>query len=109
MVLLGWLWKSCLWGRGLLEKAIHWRIGNGCVPRPFSFKPISPAHTACPRGIWNENVIEQLFLPIDKELIYLIPLGIVNITVLSSLLTFDFMCFLVLVECPCIILSQTQH
>ncbi|PON95570.1 hypothetical protein TorRG33x02_087160 [Trema orientale] len=127
MVLLG-----C--GRGvsgveaLLEKAIHWRIGNGWLPRPFSFKPISPAPTACPLGIWNEHVIEQLFLPMDKELIYSIPFSTVNINmdigwdwilrwgnfkamlpVLSSLLKFDFMCFLVLAEFPCIILSQTGY
>lgn len=85
-----------MWGKELLEKGLMWRVGNGesikvyidqWILRPTDFKPISPKQLhpntrvsdlmSSPR-VWNHNLIDQSFLPLDADLIKGLPLSTSN-------------------------------
>ena len=76
-------WTAISHGLDLLKKGLIWRVGNGqqiriwrdsWIPRPFSYKPISPQGTCRFRfvsqllnnnGSWNVNLLQSIFLPCD--------------------------------------------
>lgn len=62
-----YIWRSILWGREVIHKGLRWRIGDGkqvkvyqsgWLPRPVTFKPISP------RSLPVETTVSEL---IDEE------------------------------------------
>ena len=89
-------WRSILSAQSIVKQGVCWRVGNGkdiriwgdkWLPRGSSFEVISPRlflhqdtrvseliHTE--RKSWKEEVIRQLFLPVDAETILGIPLSI---------------------------------
>ncbi|KAK3189322.1 hypothetical protein Dsin_028883 [Dipteronia sinensis] len=81
------VWKSLVWGRGLVEMDPRWRVGDGStieiyndkwLPRPTSFKIVSPKkatfrspHTLCwhyaADGIYSINSGYRLAMSLDGE------------------------------------------
>ncbi|KAK3211830.1 hypothetical protein Dsin_016536 [Dipteronia sinensis] len=88
-----YLWNSLMWGKGILEKGIRWRVGNGSsirvykdnwLPRPYTFKIIStPAinvdttvnNLFSSSGGWNLQLLKQNFLDCDVEAVLKIAIG----------------------------------
>ncbi|KAL0408285.1 UNVERIFIED_CONTAM: hypothetical protein Sradi_1762900, partial [Sesamum radiatum] len=88
-------WRSLLTAQPLLLSGCQWKVGSGnsirvcddsCIPRPRSFKPITPppmspgilkvAYLIYPiNRDWNMIKVEELFLPIDREVILNIPVS----------------------------------
>ena len=89
-------WRSILSAQSIVRQGVRWRVGNGkdiriwgdkWLPRGSSYEVISPRlflhqdtrvseliHTE--RKSWKEEVIRQLFLPVDAETILGILLSI---------------------------------
>lgn len=89
-------WRSIFSAQSIVKQGVCWRVGNGkdiqlwgdkWLPRGSSYEVISPRlflhqdtrvseliHTE--RKSWKEEVIRQLFLPVDDESILGIPLSI---------------------------------
>ncbi|KAK3212786.1 hypothetical protein Dsin_017492 [Dipteronia sinensis] len=71
------LWNSLMWGRGIIEAGIRWRVGRGSciriygdrwIPRPSTFKIISPQvldvnatveTLMSPSGGWDVDLVRQ--------------------------------------------------
>ena len=88
-------WRSILSAQSIVRQGVRWRVGNGkniriwgekWLPRMSSFEVISPRiflHQDTrvselintERKSWNEEVIRQLFLPVDADTILGIPLS----------------------------------
>ncbi|KAL0397570.1 UNVERIFIED_CONTAM: putative mitochondrial protein [Sesamum calycinum] len=88
-------WRSIMAAFDLFRAGCRWRVGTGAairvwadpwLPRPTSFRPITPAPTALvdmrvsdlidPFSLdWDVPKIRSLFWPIDSDLISSIPLG----------------------------------
>lgn len=80
-------WQAIEHGLELVKKGIIWRIGNGrsvrvwqdpWLPRDLSRRPITPknncrikwvADLMLDNGMWDANKINQIFLPVDVEII----------------------------------------
>lgn len=80
-------WRAIEHGLELVKKGIIWRIGNGrsvrvwrdpWLPRDLSRRPITPknncrikwvADLMLDNGMWDANKINQIFLPVDAEII----------------------------------------
>ncbi|KAK3212071.1 hypothetical protein Dsin_016777 [Dipteronia sinensis] len=87
------VWRSLVWGKDMLMAGTCWRVGNGesiciyadkCVPRPFTFKVISPpkldlnakvSQLITPTGGWDMHVLRENFVSSDVNDIIQIPLG----------------------------------
>ena len=89
------IWKSICDARCVLERGTRWRIGNGqsvsvwqdrWLPRPIYFKPMTPcvnfnlvnlkvSDLLLSSGSWNEQLVSDIFLPIDAEIICNLPLS----------------------------------
>jgi hypothetical protein len=85
-------WRSILAGRDVLTRGLIKRIGNGrstniwndpWIPMHFDARAITPhegqevinvSDLITKAGLWNEEVIKAIFLPIDANAILLIPL-----------------------------------
>lgn len=83
------IWKSVCDARCVPEKGSRWKIGNGLsisawhdrwLPRPTTFKPLSPclddnnlrskvSDLLLPSGNWNDELIRNIFLPVDADII----------------------------------------
>ncbi|KAK3218516.1 hypothetical protein Dsin_012486 [Dipteronia sinensis] len=81
------LWKSFMWGNGLLKAGTRWREGNGAsisiyknqwLPRPSTFKPISLSRLGrkakaqdllLPGEGWNVDLIHEFFWEENAKLI----------------------------------------
>lgn len=89
---VSYLWSSICWGRELLVNGIRRKVGNGTqikmfkdpwAPWPFSYKPITTAFDDDLRvsellhmnGGWDLNALSHLFLRMDVQLFFTIPLG----------------------------------
>ncbi|KAK3195710.1 hypothetical protein Dsin_027020 [Dipteronia sinensis] len=88
---ISFLWKSFIWGWGLLDAGSRWRIGDGSsvnfyhdlwLPRPSTFKVLSPpvlplstkvASLNSPSEGWNDSLVHDSFLPDDAVMILSIP------------------------------------
>ncbi|KAK3195485.1 hypothetical protein Dsin_026795 [Dipteronia sinensis] len=99
------LWKSLVWGRGLIEARTRLRVGRGTgiyvyqdrwVPRPSTFKVISPPvfrelttvnQLRSPTRGWNVELIRGNFLEEDAVVILSVP---VRITTAHDLLIWHF-------------------
>ncbi|KAK4401746.1 hypothetical protein Sango_0915300 [Sesamum angolense] len=88
-------WRSLLSARPLLTAGIRWQVGSGSsirvwgspwIPRPTSFRSITPVAVHEPNllvselvddesGEWKVSRLREIFLPIDIETILSIPLG----------------------------------
>lgn len=82
-----YIWRSIIWGRQIIKEWARWRIGNGkniriykdCwIPRPTSFKPISPPSLSTDAVVadlinaenqWDVETLNQHFMPSDADLI----------------------------------------
>lgn len=89
-------WRSIMAAHHLMQKGIHWNVGNGesirvwedkWLPSPSTFKVTSPrqflhAETRVSELIsyekvaWKTQIIEAIFLPHEAKLIKIIPLSI---------------------------------
>jgi hypothetical protein len=85
-------WRAIEYGLELLKKGVIWRVGNGqqiriwrdpWMPRCHSRRPITPKGTCRVKwvseligmdGRWNEQMVNQIFWPIDAEMILKIQL-----------------------------------
>ncbi|KAK3192992.1 hypothetical protein Dsin_024302 [Dipteronia sinensis] len=90
--LAGKVLKGLLWGKGLLDVGVRWRVGNGnsiriykdkWIPRPSTFKVVSPPTmneqdtVSCPiapSGSWNVPLLKNIFSIEDVNLILQIPI-----------------------------------
>ncbi|KAL0301990.1 UNVERIFIED_CONTAM: putative mitochondrial protein [Sesamum radiatum] len=86
-------WRSLLSAKPLMMAGIRWRVSSGSsikvwaspwIPRPSSFRPITPVATNDPNllvstlidhelGIWRHDKLRGLFFPMDVEAILKIP------------------------------------
>ncbi|XP_021803280.1 uncharacterized protein LOC110747404 [Prunus avium] len=87
-----YLWRSVIWGRGLMKNGLHWRIGRGelvgvyvdrWLPTPTTFMVSSPptmpinskvCDLLTPSSDWNIELIDRCFLAHDAATILSIPL-----------------------------------
>ncbi|PKA54867.1 putative mitochondrial protein [Apostasia shenzhenica] len=89
------VWRSIWEAKQIVDKGFIWRIGDGknikiwkdrWIPRPWTFKPISPAHILDANatvdslinqhtGQWNTLLLKEIFFPEDIEVISSITLG----------------------------------
>ena len=76
-------WQAICHGLDLLKKGLLWRVGDGAsirvwrdnwIPRPFSYKPISPQGRCRIRfvsgflnanGSWNVELLRDFFVTVD--------------------------------------------
>ena len=88
-------WRSIFAAKSVVEKGIRWRVGNGSdirvwgdkwLPRASSYEVISPrlflhpdtkvSEFICQASCyWKEEIIRQIFLPVDVEAILSIPIS----------------------------------
>ncbi|KAL6225315.1 hypothetical protein ACLB2K_004165 [Fragaria x ananassa] len=93
---MSYSWRSMLKGQQLLTKGLRYQVGNGemisiwndpWVPLPYNFKPFSDPMQGSEDmrvcdlidgdiGEWNVEVIEDLFNPMEIDLILKIPLSL---------------------------------
>ncbi|KAM6589756.1 hypothetical protein CsatA_012361 [Cannabis sativa] len=86
------LWSSLVWGLELLQSGMRKGVGDGqsvhafrdpWLPRPRSFRPISPAPSddvmvsdlIGANGVWDITLLSNYFLRMDMDVILGIPLG----------------------------------
>jgi len=87
-------WRSLHGVKWIIEKGSRWIVGDGCnlhawtarwIPRPTSFTTIRGPHAWDTElkvadfidkeaGCWREDMVRQMFLPVDAEMILRIPL-----------------------------------
>ncbi|CAK9169056.1 unnamed protein product [Ilex paraguariensis] len=86
-------WRSILGARKVVEAGSRWRIGDGSrvkiwtdrlIPTPVSFKTVSPRRSL-PTSVgdlineqswsWNEQLVDDVFLPLEVLVIKSIPLS----------------------------------
>lgn len=89
-----WTWKSILKGRKVLERGIHWHIGDGkkvmaatdpWIPKDNGFKPTMVADFAKAFKVshfiddssrkWKGELFQEVFNPKEAELIMGIPIS----------------------------------
>ena len=88
------IWRSIHSAKGIVERGVQWRVGNGqciriwddkCIPNSSSHQIISPRKSCSQVSMvsdlidvdksWDLDILNQVFLPFEVEIIEGIPLS----------------------------------